>query len=127
MEIYQNKPRIKLSPTVRHGRKFIEVSFDHDGLRLPLSKEEGVQLVGGRAYLPEESFVLAEFFDRYVKMAFIDYSAIKAMRPGKRKTAVHRCPLAIWKNSVRCDTATTRYGYIPVTSGIFRSISGNGR
>lgn len=42
MEIYQNKPRIKLSPTVRHGRKFIEVSFDHDGLRLPLSKEEGV-------------------------------------------------------------------------------------
>ena len=72
MEIYQNKPRIKLSPTVRHGRKFIEVSFDHDGLRLPLSKEEGVQLVGGRAYLPEESFVLAEFFDRYVKMAFIE-------------------------------------------------------
>ena len=61
MEIYQNKPRIKLLPTVRHGRKFIEVSFDHDGLRLPLSKEEGVQLVGGRAYLPEESFVLAEF------------------------------------------------------------------
>ena len=49
MEIYQNKPRIKLSPTVRHGRKFIEVSFDHDGLRLPLSKEEGAQLVGGKA------------------------------------------------------------------------------
>ena len=60
MDIYQNKPRIKLTPTVRHGRKFIEVSFDHDGLRLPLSKEEGVQLVGGRAYLPEESFVLAD-------------------------------------------------------------------
>ena len=99
MEIYQNKPRIKLLPTVRHGRKFIEVSFDHDGLRLPLSKEEGVQLVGGRAYLPEESFVLAEFFDRYVKMAFID---------GKRRTAVRRCPPAIWKNSVRCDTAITR-------------------
>lgn len=85
MEIYQNKPRIKLSPTVRHGRKFIEVSFDHDGLRLPLSKEEGVQLVGGRAYLPEESFVLAEFFDRYVKMAFIDYSAIKGYTPRKEE------------------------------------------
>ena len=36
-----------------------------------------VLLVGGRAYLPAEDFVLAEFFDRYVKMAFIDYSAIK--------------------------------------------------
>ena len=46
MEIYQNKPRIKLSPTVRHGRKFIEVSFDHDGLRLPLSKEEGLRHKG---------------------------------------------------------------------------------
>lgn len=128
MEIYQNKPRIKLSPTVRHGRKFIEVSFDHDGLRLPLSKEEGVQLVGGRAYLPEESSVLAEFFDRYVKMkmAFIDYSAIKGYTPRKEETAVRRCPPAIWRSSVRCVTAITRYGYIPVTSGIFRSISGNG-
>jgi len=85
MEIYQNKPRIKLSPTVRYGRKFIEVSFDHDGLRLPLSKEEGVQLVGGRAYLPEKSFVLAEFFDRYVKIAFIDYSALKEKEPEKPK------------------------------------------
>ena len=85
MEIYQNKPRIKLSPTVRYGRKFIEVSFDHDGLRLPLSKEEGAQLVGGKAYLPEESFVLAEFFDRYVKMAFIDYSAIKGYTDRKEK------------------------------------------
>ena len=85
MEIYQNKPRMKLSPTVRYGRKFIEVTFDHDGLRLPLSKEEGVQLVGGRAYLPEENFVLAEFFDRYVKMAFIDYSAIKGYTPRKEE------------------------------------------
>ena len=76
---------MKLSPTVRYGRKFIEVTFDHDGLRLPLSKEEGVQLVGGRAYLPEENFVLAEFFDRYVKMAFIDYSAIKGYTPRKEE------------------------------------------
>lgn len=77
MEIYQAKPKIRLLPAVRYGREFIEVTFDHDGLRLPLSKEEGVQLIGGKAYLPKESFVLAEFFDRYVKMAFIDYSAIK--------------------------------------------------
>lgn len=85
METYRAKPRIRLSPTVRYGRKFIEVAFDHDGLRLPLSKEEGAQLVGGKAYLPEESFVLAEFFDRYVKMAFIDYSAIKGYTGRKEK------------------------------------------
>lgn len=85
MEIYQTKPRIRLSPILRYGRKFIEVTFDHDGLRLPLSKEEGVQLVGGKAYLPEESFVLAEFFDRYVKMAFIDYSAITDCTDRKEK------------------------------------------
>ena len=72
-------------PAVRYGREFIEVTFDHDGLRLPLSKEEGVQLIGGKAYLPKESFVLAEFFDRYVKMAFIDYSAIKDCTDRKEK------------------------------------------
>lgn len=109
METYRAKPRIRLSPTVRYGRKFIEVAFDHDGLRLPLSKEEGAQLVGGKAYLPEDSFVLAEFFDRYVKMAFIDYSAIKDTRAGKkRRTAVRRFPKAIWRSSGRCATATTR-------------------
>lgn len=47
MDIYQNKPRIKLTPTVRYGRKFIEAAFDDDSLRIPLSKEEGIQLVGG--------------------------------------------------------------------------------
>ena len=52
MDIYQNKPRIKLTPTVRYGRKFIEAAFDDDSLRIPLSKEEGIQLVGGKAYLP---------------------------------------------------------------------------
>lgn len=76
MEKYRNKPRIKLSPTVRYGRKFIEIAFDDDGLRLPLSKEEGVQFRGGNAYFPAESFMLADFFDRYVNTAFIDYSAI---------------------------------------------------
>ena len=91
MEIYRTKPRIRLSQVVRYGRKFIEVTFDGDDLRLPLSKEEGVQLVGGKAYLPEETFVLADFFDRYVKMAFIDYSAIKGCTP--RKDEDERPPL----------------------------------
>ena len=85
MDIYQNKPRIKLTPTVRYGRKFIEAAFDDDSLRIPLSKEEGIQLVGGKAYLPEEHFVLAEFFDRYVKMAFIDYSSIRELGPRKQE------------------------------------------
>ena len=59
MDIYQNKPRIKLTPTVRYGRKFIEAAFDDDSLRIPLSKEEGIQLVGGKAYLPEELMMTA--------------------------------------------------------------------
>lgn len=91
MDIYQNKPRIKLTPTVRYGRKFIEAAFDDDSLRIPLSKEEGIQLVGGKAYLPEEHFVLVEFFDRYVKMAFIDYSSIREL--GTRKQEDSRPPL----------------------------------
>jgi len=68
------------------GREFVEVTFGNDNdIRLSLSKEENVLLVGGRAYLPAENFVLAEFFDRYVKMAFIDYSAIKETAPRKEE------------------------------------------
>ena len=86
MEIYTPKPKIKLSPVVRNGREFVEVTFGNDNdIRLSLSKEENVLLVGGRAYLPAEDFVLAEFFDRYVKMAFIDYSAIKETAPRKEE------------------------------------------
>ena len=86
MEIYTPKPKIKLSPVVRNGREFVEVTFGNDNdIRLSLSKEENVLLVGGRAYLPAENFVLAEFFDRYVKMAFIDYSAIKETAPRKEE------------------------------------------
>lgn len=92
MDVYRQKPRIKLSPTVRYGRKFIEVAFDDDGLRLPLSKEEGVQFVGGKAYLPEKTFALDAFFDRYVKMAFIDYSALRDILP-KKDDKESRLPL----------------------------------
>ena len=98
MEIYTPKPKIKLSPVVRNGREFVEVTFGNDNdIRLSLSKEENVLLVGGRAYLPAENFVLAEFFDRYVKMAFIDYSAIKKPHPVKRKTNGRHCRKVIWK------------------------------
>lgn len=66
MEIYTPKTKIKLSPVIRNGREFVEVTFGNDNdIRLSLSKEENVLLVGGRAYLPAEDFVLAEFFDRY--------------------------------------------------------------
>ena len=86
MEIYTPKNKIKLSPVIRNGREFVEVTFGNDNdIRLSLSKEENVLLVGGRAYLPAEDFVLAEFFDRYVKMAFIDYSAIKETAPRKEE------------------------------------------
>ena len=86
MEIYTPKTKIKLSLVIRNGREFVEVTFGNDNdIRLSLSKEENVLLVGGRAYLPAENFVLAEFLDRYVKMAFIDYSAIKETAPRKEE------------------------------------------
>ena len=59
MEIYTPKNKIKLSPVIRNGREFVEVTFGNDNdIRLSLSKEENVLLVGGRAYLPAEDFVL---------------------------------------------------------------------
>ena len=101
MEIYTPKTKIKLSPVIRNGREFVEVTFGNDNdIRLSLSKEENVLLVGGRAYLPAEDFVLAEFFDRYVKMAF--YRTILPSRkppPVKRKTNGRHCRKAIWKTS----------------------------
>ena len=43
MEIYTPKPKIKLSPVVRNGREFVEVTFGNDNdIRLSLSKEERV-------------------------------------------------------------------------------------
>ena len=49
MEIYTPKPKIKLSPVIRNGREFVEVTFGNDNdIRLSLSKEENVLLVGGR-------------------------------------------------------------------------------
>ena len=93
---------------VRNGREFVEVTFGNDNdIRLSLSKEENVLLVGGRAYLPAEDFVLAEFFDRYVKMAFIDYSAIKETAPRKEedKTAATAGRLS-GKNFSKCVTVT---------------------
>lgn len=86
MKVYQSKPRIKLSPAIRDGQKYVEVEFDEDdAIRLSLSKEKGVRFEGDRAYLPEEGFDLSGFFDRYVKMAFIDYSAIKETAPRKEE------------------------------------------
>ena len=107
MEIYTPKTKIKLSPVIRNGREFVEVTFGNDNdIRLSLSKEENVLLVGGRAYLPAEDFVLAEFFDRYVKMAFIDYSASRKPHPVKRETNGRHCRKAIWKNFSKCVTVT---------------------
>ena len=59
MEIYTPKNKIKLSPVIRNGREFVEVTFGNDNdIRLSLSKEENVLLVGGRAYLRAELFLL---------------------------------------------------------------------
>ena len=78
MKVYQSKPRIKLSPAIRDGQKYVEVEFDEDdAIRLSLSKEKGVRFEEDRAYLPGEGFDLSGFFDRHVGTAFIDYSALK--------------------------------------------------
>ena len=84
MKVYQSKPRIKLSPAIRDGQKYVEVEFDEDdAIRLSLSKEKGVRFEGDRAYLPEEGFDLSGFFDRHVETAYIDYSALKNTLPKK--------------------------------------------
>ena len=84
MKVYQSKPRIKLSPAIRDGQKYVEVEFDEDdAIRLSLSKEKGVRFEGDRAYLPGEGFDLSGFFDRHVETAFIDYSALKNTQPKK--------------------------------------------
>lgn len=84
MKVYQSKPRIKLSPAIRDGQKYVEVEFDEDdAIRLSLSKEKGVRFEGDRAYLPEEGFDLSGFFDRHVETTFIDYSALKNTQPKK--------------------------------------------
>lgn len=84
MEAYRQKPKIILSHSEREGRKFIELSFsDNDSIRVLLSKEQDIQFSGGKAYLPSETFVLESFFDRFVKVAFIDYSGVKDLRPVK--------------------------------------------
>ena len=32
MKVYQSKPRIKLSPAIRDGQKYVEVEFDEDDM-----------------------------------------------------------------------------------------------
>ena len=61
MKVYQSKPRIKLSPAIRDGQKYVEVEFDEDdAIRLSLSKEKGVRFEGDRAYLPVFSTAMWE-------------------------------------------------------------------
>ena len=82
MDIYHPKRRITLSFACRNGRESIAVSYGGDAsLWQRLSREPGAITVGGTVYLPAEGFVLADFFDRYVDDAFIDYSAIKETTP----------------------------------------------
>ena len=63
METYTPKPRIKLAPTLREGREYVEVKFgDNDAIRLSLSKEKDVLFADGNAYLPRAGFDLSGFF-----------------------------------------------------------------
>lgn len=88
MKIYQSKPRITLSPVLRNGHEYVEVVFgNNDAVRLSLSKERDVQFTGEKVYLPKKDFDLSDFFDRYVEMAFIDYSALKETSSPKSEQA----------------------------------------
>ena len=77
IKTYRKKERMILSRSIRRRRRYIEVAFgNNDAARLLLSKEKGVLFESDKAYLPAEDFVLADFFDRYVNLAFIDYSKV---------------------------------------------------
>ena len=79
MDAYHPKRRLTLSFAGRNGRDFIAVAFGGDAsLRERLTQEPGAIADGGAVFIPADGFVLADFFDRYVGDAFIDYSAIKA-------------------------------------------------
>lgn len=116
MKVYQSKPRIKLSPAIRDGQKYVEVEFDEDdAIRLSLSKEKGVRFEGDD--LPAgEGFDLSGFFDRHVGTAFIDYSALKnnpaqqerENQPATRPAMPRRCG--------NCGTASVPSVHTPLTS-----------
>lgn len=85
MDAYHPKRRITLSFAGRNGRDFIAVAFGGDAsLRERLAQEPGAVADGGAVLIPADGFVLADFFDRYVGDAFIDYSAIKEA-PSRQK------------------------------------------
>lgn len=89
IKTYRKKERMILSRSIRRRRRYIEVAFgNNDAARLLLSKEKGVLFESDKAYLPAEDFVLAEFFDCYVNLAFIDYSKVTdtTNKPEKEKT-----------------------------------------
>lgn len=89
IKTYRKKERMILSRSIRRRRRYIEVAFgNNDAARLLLSKEKEVLFESDKAYLPAEDFVLAEFFDRYVNLAFIDYSKVTdtTNKPKKEKT-----------------------------------------
>lgn len=76
MKAYQEREKITLAFSTRGRKKYVEVKFGGDDIRLLLPKEQGVLFDNNRAYLPVDYFVLSDFFERYVEQAFIDYSQI---------------------------------------------------
>lgn len=76
MKVYQEREKITLAFSTRGRKKYVEVKFGGDDIRLLLSKEQGVLFDNNRAYPPVDCFVLSDFFERYVEQAFIDFSQI---------------------------------------------------
>lgn len=93
MDIYQKKERMILSRSIQRRKRYIEVAFENnDAIRLLLSKEKGVHFGDNKAYMPAEDFVLTKFFDRYVGLAFIDYSNVIEREEKQKKTVRPELP-----------------------------------
>ena len=64
MKVYQSKPRIKLSPAIRDGQKYVEVEFDEDDMRE--AADEKVLM----NYEPNEEEALDMIIPKYVTSLF---------------------------------------------------------
>lgn len=85
-----------LPRSIRRRGGYIEVALGNSNTaRLLLSGEKDVLSGSDKAYLPIEGFVSADFLDRYMNPAFINYSKVTGTtdRPEKEKTIHPELPV----------------------------------
>ncbi len=120
MKVYQSKPRIKLSPAIRDGQKYVEVEFDEDdAIRLSLSKRRACGSRGTEPTCRKKGFDLSGFFDRHVETAFIDYSALKKHPAQEERENQPRHPARLCRDAAA--TAVQR-AYRPCIHRLFQGV-----